>query len=639
MHWTIILLLAIRTAIAIEMIETPTNQMGSIYPRKIGNTKLFCRNRVIEYSIEIGDIRTTKDNIKIGLELLSKTCEKTEFNTICQYIASEIKLLTTAIDNKYKIIESANIMTSHEHRRKRKIDEIPEIITKTITLSDYSYSDLKQNLEEMRTLYGFIEKANNRRLTHIDYINFNSLSTLIILKIKKQILFLKQILDITLNPTNNKLSELISLDILKIEFEAIQKAALKEHCHLPIDYMKLIEIAKYLKICSTKIEIIGKYLYITLRIPTFYRVIYELIKPIPIPFSRLNVSYSITPNSPYYLNYMDRDTNSTYSVPLSLEDKLNCTVITNYITCFPRTSSRIIEVVKSADNILISVCNVEQLENRAKWKVFSTECSIKPTPHTNQLIYLSGNMYYLHIVRPTSLKINCIETSLNRKVNSSVLIKNMRKDCFIHYDDGWFTRLKEQKMQTVHQSTNQYTPYSILERDLIQKDITTTDNFKPMRNLQSDFGNLQDQIRNYNNRPKMINSILKSDELIIIISIMTLLILFTWILIAYCSYRYNLLSTIWHGNASLGKGSSMTTIHDKFQPNLDCHFQFNYPSLPRKMKSNSSKPIPKSPIDSYDIPKSTSIQSSINENIPMEPLILYAQIHKKSLSTEPRTFV
>lgn len=643
MLWTIILFLAVQTNTAIEIIQVTPNQMGSIYPRKTGNAKLFCRNRVIEYTIEIGDIRTTKDNIKIGMELLSKTCEKTEFNIMCQNIANEIKLLTHTIDNKHKIIESANIMM-HNHRRKRNLDEIPDIITKTITLSDYSYSDLKQNLEEMRSLYGFIEKASNRRLTHIDYINFNSLSTLVILKVKKQIAFLKQILDITLNPTNNKLSDLISLDILKTEFEVIQKAAIKEHCHLPVNYMKLIEIAKYLKICSTKVGILGNHLYITLKIPTFYRVIYELIKPIPIPFSRLNASYTIAPNSPYYLNYLDRETNSTYSIPLSLEDKLNCTTITDYITCFPRTSSRVIEVVKSAENILISVCNIEQLETQAKWTVFSTECSIKPIPHINQLTYLSGNMYYLHLVRPTTLRIKCFENSFEKTVNNSVLIKNMRKDCFIHYDDGWFTRLQEQKMRTVYQSSNQYTPYSFLEQNLIQKDLMIIDSFTPIRNLQSDFGDLQEQMKSYNNRPKIVTNILKSDELIIIVIIMTTLILCTWILMAYYAYQFKKQYPIWKDHISSGKNLSMTTINEIPPPNLDYNFQFDYPSLPRKMKSASSKTIPKSPVDSYDTPKSTPIQLNtptqstyMNENIPIEPLVLYTQINKRTQSSDPRT--
>lgn len=235
-------------------------------------------------------------------------------------------MITIAIDNKHKIIESTNIESVHSYRKKRDLDEIPKIITKSITLSDYSYSDLKQGLEEMRSLYGFIEKSQNKRLTQIDYTNFNSLTTLVILKIKKQLTFLKLILDVTLNPNNNALTDLISLEVLKAEFEIIEKTAQKEHCHIPIN-LRLIEIAKYLRICKTKTELAGKTLYITLKIPTFYTANYELIKPIPIPFTRVKTSYTITPNSPYYINYMEEDSNSTFSIPLSVEDKLNCTTI------------------------------------------------------------------------------------------------------------------------------------------------------------------------------------------------------------------------------------------------------------------------------------------------------------------------
>lgn len=318
------------------------------------------------------------------------------------------------------------------------------------------------------------------------------------------------------------------------------------------------------------------------------------------------------------------------------------------MVCFTKNPSRVIEVTNSKDNVLISVCNIEQLEAHARWKVFSAECSIQPIPHINQLIHLTGSMYYLYIVKPTTIRIRCNENSINKSVNKPILVKNLKKDCFIHYDDGWFTRLSEQKTKTIYQFSNHHSPYSVHEQDLIQKDPINSDNFKPIRNLQSDFGNLLEQIRNYNNKPKMVKNILKSDELLVILLVITMLITSTWILIAYCSYKSKLRLSNWLQNTSPGI-DSMTTINENTQPNLNYRFHFNYPPIPIKLRSNSSRNIPKSPVDSYDIPKSTPLQLSTptrstptNENIQLIPFVHYAQVHKKShssdfQSSEPRT--
>lgn len=646
MYWTAIFFLFIHTTIATEITEVPINQKGSIYPRKIGNTKLPCRNRIIEYNLEIGDIRIAKENIQDSLEILHETCSNTEFHTICQYTISEIKTLITTIDNKYKIIESANIESIYNYRKKRNLDEIPEIMAKSITLSDYSYSDLKLGLDEIKTLNGFIRKFQNKQLNQTDYINFNSLATLIILKVRKQLTFSQLILDITLNPSNNKISELISLETLKEEFNIIQKEATKEHCHIPIN-LKLIEVAKYLKICKIKTEITGKTLYITIKVPTFHKITYELIQAIPIPFERKQSSYIITPNSPYYINYIEKDINYTYSIPLSLEERLNCTAIIDFIICFPKNPFRTIEIKSSYDNILISVCNIEQLETQAKWKTFDTDCGIKPIPHVNQLIYLGRHVYYLHVIKPTILRIRCNENSINTNLNNSVIIRDVKKDCFLHYDDGWFSKLNDLKSKTIYQFSNHHSPYSILKQDLIQKDAVIADNFTSIRNLQSEFGELQEQIRDYNNRPKIVTNILKSDELLIIIGVITLLMIATWALIAYCNYKtkiqfstwQQLWRQFWGHNITPNNSSSMSTINEDNQPKLNYHFNFNTPSLPRKSNSCSSRNIPKSPMDSYDIPKSTPLLSntptnsnSTSENIPMIPLVEYAQVNKK-----PRT--
>lgn len=292
------------------------------------------------------------------------------------------------------------------------------------------------------------------------------------------------------------------------------------------------------------------------------------------------------------------------------------------------------EITTADDNILIAVCNVEQLETRARWKVFSTECSIRPIPNTNQIINLSGNMYYLFIVKPTILRILCGENSINKNISKSVLIKNFRRDCFVHFDDGWFTRLQAEKVKTIFQLSNGYSSYPIFENELIQKVSLNTDSFKPIRNLQSDFGELQEQIRNYIERPKIVTNILKSDELLIIIGIMIFLTGTTWTLIAYCNYQTKLKFSICEQNLSSDDSSSMSTINRDLRYN----FKFSSPPLPRKTKS--TRIIPKSPTDSYDIPKSNKTLStaltksmSTNENIPMVSMVEYAQVHEQPRSS------
>lgn len=632
MYWTVFLALCIYSTIAVEFIEITPSPMGSIFAKNISKAKTFCRDRIIEYNIDIGDIERVKDDIKASVELLDKTCSATEFNTICRFLTDEIKILINEIDYKHKMIESANTESTHNYRKKRNIDEIPEILAKTITLSDFSYSDLKQSLDEVKTFFGFIEKSQNRQLSQIDQLNFNSLAQLIILKTKKYLNFYELIIDITLNPRKNKIAELISLETLKIEFGTIQTEAMKENCHIPIK-MKIIEIAKYFKLSKIRAVIINKLLLVTINIPTYYQMEYELIKVISIPFTRNKSSYIITPSSPYYLNHIDEKANFTHSIPLSLEERLNCSSNSNHVLCSPKGFSRLMKYITIENTILITICNTEGLftinifKNQEK---YTSGCDLNQIPHQNQLIHLHGNLYYLYIVKPASVKLICGESSINTHINKTVLIKKM-KDCYIKFNDNWYSKLKEHKTKSIVQFSNNYASYSTFEQELIPKPSIVVTKLNPTRNLQSEYGKLQQQIRNHNSRPKVMTNILKSDELLLIILMIIILLIATWLLIAYCSYKTKLRFSIWEKSPSLEDSSSITTIG----PDLNCNFTFRAPPLPRKSGRYSLiKDIPKSPVDSYDTPRHTLDRPEYaSVNIPMVQIVHIDQNKKSQTSS------
>lgn len=125
-------------------------------------------------------------------------------------------------------------------------------------------------------------------------------------------------------------------------------------------------------------------------------------------------------------------------------------------------------------------------------------------------------------------------------------------------------------------------------------------------------------------QPKIVQNILKSAELIAIISVVSVLLVLTWTLIGYCNF------TIRRKIANFLKGSlksenSMSTL----PPELNCQFNFLQPTLPPKLR--------RSPSGMYDKPRTPSIKITPVEvetvetviTIPEKPIVQYASIIKK----------
>lgn len=136
---------------------------------------MLCRFRTIEYNIEIENIpKLTADFGKI-ITLLSNLCEKSSFNKTCQYVIDELNYLMTAFKNKYMLMESANVESAHNFRKKR---EILDVIRKSITLSDYAYSDLKQSTEQLTKVVQQILSQQNKTTNFITQTEFSAIALL-----------------------------------------------------------------------------------------------------------------------------------------------------------------------------------------------------------------------------------------------------------------------------------------------------------------------------------------------------------------------------------------------------------------------------------------------------------------------------
>lgn len=628
---SILYLITIYTVFGLDYNEnSTTNDLGTLYIQSINTAKVFCRYRIIEYNIEIENIQTTRNELTTTIGLLYKICSESQYRRICQLTLNEIKILMTSFNNKISLLESHNTLITEDYRKKRNTLEIPDILQKTLTLSDYGYSDLKQGLEQLKSTTKLSEKAQRDTLINIDHINFISLAQLVIQNIKRQLKTYDTILKIIVNKNPVEIADLIPLENLKSELKILRTSINKEFCDFPINLM-VSKVIKLLKISDIQSVLADNHFIITLKIPTFYKNIFELLSATPIPFTYENATYEVLPLHQYLLTYWDQIKNDYYSVPLSIEEKQSCSHKADYLICFPKGNFQVLTNTKHKmpDYLFLptyEICNMRNLKTLNDLRAIPNDCNIKRIPHLNKIIPLSENSYYLYIIRPIQVKFLCHKINLEYNITKPIVITDVRSDCSIFFDQGYHAEQRDAHFQSTPQHTTSSSTYSISQNDLIKRELMKSYNISTMRDLQPDFGELQERIRNMGPKTKPHSPIFsKQSEL----SLLILLTITMTMIVCYASvYFYKRITTT--TNEKQENDSDKLDLSIATMPDLNCQFQFNCsPPIPPKTRS-----IPRSPVGSYDYPRTpTRRLEEILVHVSEQPDIQYATILKKNSLT------
>lgn len=592
---TVLLLILIIPLYGYEFNENdPRNNLNAVYIRRTGPVKVLCRHRTIEFSIEIEIIPKIKAEIYDTIQLLTNICSENTFNKTCEYVIDELNTWMLSFGNTYLLTESANLQSVHDFRRKR---DLTDVIRKTITLSDYGYNDLKRGLEQLIVVAKQILKQQNDSIDSIGHVNFLSVAFLTFQGLRKHSQFYDNVLEIIINKNPKAIAEIIPMDTLKSELINSQALVEKEFCEFPID-MKIIKIIELFKVSKTYSELSGNALIISIKIPTFYKNNFILNTAIAIPFIYKNATYSIIPESPYYITYFDQVSESHYSIPMTVEDRHNCTNINGKLLCYPKTNYEIIssENFKMPDYLFFpgyNTCYEKSIKALSSKKAIPIECNVKQTLHSNHIIQLEKDKFYLHLIAPSSVKFDCHQNHQIFNITEPVLITSVQKDCSIHFKNGYHAEQSDVYLKSIHLHSARTKSYSTSYNDLIEKTFTKQNTIETLRNLQPDFGDLHEEILNSNftNDIKPPSKTGGQTTLVVIILI-SLFTTCSYVTILY--FRFKTKTT----NKTMYRSKSPDSM-DTIPPEMKCQFNFQMPPLlPPKTHS-----LPRSP--AYDVPKSS----------------------------------
>lgn len=591
------------------------NNLKPIYLRKLFSTKILCRYRSLEFTINLEPINNIRDEMNTNINQLEDICKNTKYNHICQYSIDEIKISATKLKNKLKLIESFQLKNS---RKKRSIEEI---VQKSITLSDYGYSDLKQGFEQVKYIAELYEKIKRETITHTDHINFISLCQLINNKIYKHIDNHNLILSILTDKTINNIISIIPIEMIKNELHSMEQSVNKEYCEFVIDleHPQIISLLKLSKI-HTEISWTNR-LDIRIEIPTFYKSEFDLIKAIPIPFNFRNHTYEQRPLTEFTLVSYNKIKDDYHTIPFTLDEKRNCTSLNNKMICFPNNGFQVFTNVNNKiPEMLFSpakdLCNTKDMQTLQEIDAIPLECNILRIPHLNKLIPLDHTIYYLYIVHPTTIKFDCPSMKATNNISKSIIITELKPECSVEFKDGYHIKRKTIYLNKISLQSAVFTTYAISKSDLIKKDLQKNYSINTLRNLQPDFSDLHEKMGNkVDIQPdkSSINTKIYFTFILLITIIITLWITTLYLII---SFKKKIQQQI--------KKLTKDTPSEQFPNCLHCSFKFDTkPPLPPKTRS-----IPHTPLEAYDVPKfpAKKIEAAI---------VHYATATKKNTIKEP----
>lgn len=601
-----------------ELEDPPSNKnFGIIYVKRIQSARVFCTYKLLQYNVEIERFTKLRVELSNFVETLREICSMTRFRTICTYMTEEIDVLAGDLERKHRLIESASTESPHSYRKKRNVDELYDVIKKTISITDNGYSDLRQSIEEIRLFIRTLEKGENKLLNYIDYINFNSLAQLAITITKRHIKYYDLILDIHINSNYKALIDLISIDLVRNELKNLKNKMKGESCELIYD-LKLIDIVNILKVSSMRSKIVRNNLSVSFKIPTFFKELYDLIQAISIPYEHNGGTYFSQVRTPYYLININRDTNETYSIPMSTEEKINCKHAPDNLLCFP---TRYIQISKAPEKepdyfFLPDVQSCRNNNEQKKTIPIAYNCHPMRAAHMNQIIQLTRETYYIYIIKPTKARFSCTKSV---EVNNQILIKpqviyHLEDDCSITLEDGNLPKRKDVQMPSLYQDFHIREQHVIENENLIGKESIVVGNSNRMRNIQPEFAHIQEQMEHLP-KIRLVQEISYHPELIAIsFSIIIIFLMITWAVMMYLwQINRNKLNELENINKTI------ENLHDSIDrmtptlPEMNCHFNFNEPQLPPKRRVRFAS-------STYDVPKSIAKTIQSIDEIEIDPL-------------------
>lgn len=586
------------------------DELGAVYLRDIGNTKIFCRNRILEFNLEMEDIGKIQNQVNLNLNLMTEICNQAESNQMCRVEIDEIKAIYQMLLDRSKIIDSVKT-----NRFTRDIEDIEEILQKSIILNDITYNEIKPNVDKLKEISNQVTKIQGKITNDIDYLNFNMLSEMTSFNLGRHLKFYDILFELLIEQNINNLINLVSLDEIKIELSRLQIVTGRELCSIPIE-LNYLEIIKYLKFAHMDIQIVKNRILITLQIPTFYKTTYNLIKAVSIPFLYKESSYVLKPIDPYHIMHKQNQ-QDIHAIPLSLEERNNCTMITGFILCYPLRA-----------NLLFSKTKIEKFENIFKpdfptclnRNVVNLEgmydvCRLHKVPHLNQIVRLSESNFFIYLINSTKVRINCGQHYTVYNISDSFMIQDLNDDCSILLEQSLYNERKDMYFKTLYLNTPGFSTH-IDKNSLIPKEGIHLVELKQSRNLQPKYINLLKETESFVSRPKTVRNIMKSSELIAIVTITFILLLATWLLTAYYFTKIQKRIDKILENP-IKTDSSMSTI----PPELNCRFSFLPPPIPlKKHKRNDS--------GEYSFPKSSLEISTTTIEIPESPNLPYTNFAK-----------
>lgn len=623
---------------------------GILYLRNIDEVKILCGTRTIEYQVNLDKIFKLRENIIATLELMTHICSQAKSNVLCDLTINEIKLKLISVENKLRIIDLTNPIPRIYSKQKReiKIEDLKEYVIKTISIADDGYSDMKQYLEELKSLVNALGRSQNNLNNYIDYINFNLLAQNVVINIDKQNFIYNILLDILTKSSVKSIMELIDNRYLKEEIQKIQRTIEKDTCEFP-EIKKIFDIIQVLEISKRYTKINNNNLIIQIEFPIEYKYRYKLVEAISIPFINKNSAYKAIPTDPYVLVYQDKRTGDVYRIPLSMREKNACQPIKDYYLCTPE---RILQTTKISQDIQwgeFFLPNYEYIVKLFKEEIIINGTNYIPNiqriPFASQIIEVNKDAYYLFLVNNTTVKMICETEHDEYTFNKPILIKNLRDKCDIQMTQLYYPRTQNMFLKEVQINVKNMHITIPTNETLIPGQILPKINTNSLRNLQYEFGKLHEQINRenekiqnnsstQNNKKNHIKSEI-SDKQVLAGIIVIILFLVTWFIAAKTLYK--LTGRI---DQISNKISKQEPNVPTWRPELNCKFKFDEPAMPQKRSeySKASKRV-RFTNSTYDVPKMYAITTNIEETHTSEQFENQEIINLPELDTLNKQFL
>lgn len=362
------------------------------------------------------------------------------------------------------------------------------------------------------------------------------MTQLVEFNLKRRTDFIDLVLELVINSNYKKLFDIIPLKSLQEQLRDLQVESHSKYCYLPMKF-EPEEIIEYFKMSKLKITIYKDNLIISITIPTFYETNYKMIEAIAIPFTHRWNSYMIQATFPHYLMFEKNETLQTFIIPISLEEKINCTNFSKLKLCHPTKAIQIINTTTTGEIENVFNHNFSDCKSRYpnEFDQNHRKCNYHQIPHLNLIIQLSENSYFIYIVMNTTITVICNNNRQQYQVNASIIIRDLENNCSIYFEDGISPEHNNLLIRSIVRSNINFV-YNIHRNDLIHKDPTMPGLINFRKNYQSEHIKLREQIRTYNHRNRVSQSIFQSKEFIGISAIALILIVSTWI----CIFYYNM---------------------------------------------------------------------------------------------------